>query len=75
MTYKEKLRFEKIESEIQELEARIEKASAELAAFDFTNINPQKQKKYDEMNSSFNKLETQLETLYAEWEELSAKNK
>jgi ATP-binding cassette subfamily F protein uup len=75
MSYKEKLRFEKIEVEIQELEAKVEKASAELASFDFTNINPQKQKKYDEMNAAFSKLETQLENLYAEWEELSAKNK
>jgi ATP-binding cassette subfamily F protein uup len=66
-------KIEQIEQEIQKLELLIEQTKAELASFDFTNMNPQKQKKYDQAGHQLNTFEGKLSILYQEWEELQLK--
>ncbi len=73
MNFKEKERFKVIETEISDMETAVELAKEKLANFDFTAMNSSKNKAFDELSQDKLELESKLEKLYEEWEELSAK--
>ena len=73
MTYKEKKRWDVIEKEIEDKEIEVSELQEELASFDFSNPTPELNKKYEDLNSTFNTAQEVLENLMLEWEELSEK--
>ena len=73
MSNKEKMRWKVIENEITEVEEKLETAQEELASFDFSNISENTNKEYEKLGQAVHDIETQLEKLYEEWEELSSK--
>jgi ATP-binding cassette subfamily F protein uup len=73
MSNKEKMRFKKIEFEIEAAENNVEKFSSSLADFDFSEMTDDKKKEYENLGISQKEWETKLEGLYEEWEVLSTK--
>lgn len=73
MTNKEKMRFKVIEAEISEAEIKLEEYESQLAAFDFSAMNDEKTKEYQELQDQQKRWESTLETLYEEWEDLGTK--
>ncbi len=74
LSNKEKERLKTIEAEIQKVENDLGKKEEELASFDFSDMNIEKQKKYEKMNQKKASFEQKILTLYQEWEELSSRN-
>jgi ABC transport system ATP-binding/permease protein len=70
---KEKERFKVIESEVEQAENKLGEVDEKLAAFEYGDMNPQKQKQFDSLNQSKKDCEKLVEDLYAEWEELNQK--
>lgn len=73
MNYNEKKRWKVIEAEIEKAEQDLMSAEETLAAFDYGDMNEEKQKEFNQLNEAKNKCESDLESLYAEWEDLSSK--
>ncbi len=75
LTYKEKERLKVIESEIEKEERNVTRIEELLANFDFSNMNTEKQKEYNNLDKEKVRSEKKVENLFSEWEELSAISK
>lgn len=73
MSNKEKMRSKVIDKEISEAEEKLEQYTSKLAEFDFTDMNEDKTKNYENLQAEHNHWESKLESLYEEWEDLSNK--
>jgi len=71
MTFKQKERFEVIESLIEKTEQKVETLVSELAKFDFSDMSKDKKTELDNLSSLKLKKEKELEELYLEWENLN----
>lgn len=69
MSFNQKQRWKIIESEIEQSEKEISRLEQEMAEFDFTQADYQKD--YQKLELSLKQTKDQLEQLYQEWEELS----
>ena len=66
LSFKEKREYESMEEKILDLESRIEEKEKAFASPDFSP------EQAAELTSAYEALKSELETLYARWEELSA---
>jgi ATP-binding cassette subfamily F protein uup len=73
MTNKEKMRWKVIEEEIATTESQLDEVQEKLASFDFTTVDENTKKAYDELNNLSQQTESRLEELYEEWDILSQK--
>ncbi len=75
LSYKEKERLKVIESEIEKAEMKVAEIEELLVNFDFTDMNAEKQSEYDSLNQKKLDAEGKVESLFEEWEKLSAISK
>lgn len=73
LNFNEKKRFKVMESEIEKAENQLQELEEELAGFDFSVMDDKKNQEYERLNQSKAKCEEKVESLYAEWEDLSSR--
>lgn len=73
LSNKEKNRYDELPSEIEKLEARVNKLKIEIGETDYSGMSKEKKDKLEKWQSDLTKSELKLEGLYEEWSALEAK--